>query len=98
MEQFPAPAMETDEALSSADQPPSSPAQDARAARLRMLEILRHSYDPRSWRMFWETTAGGREPADVAEEMDVSRWAVYKARGRILQRLRDELDGLDAVD
>ena len=60
-----------------------------------MLEMLRDSFDPKSWRMFWESAVEGREPADVAEEMGVSRWAVYKARSRVLQRLKREVEGLE---
>ena len=36
----------------------------------------------------------GEAPADVAADLQVSVWAVYKARSRVLQRLREELDGL----
>jgi RNA polymerase sigma-70 factor (ECF subfamily) len=45
--------------------------------------------------MFWETTIETRDPADVAEEMGVSRWAVYKARARVLHRLQLEMKGLE---
>ena len=64
--------------------PPSEYATDTKLARRRMLELLRESFDPRSWRMFWETAVVGREPVDVAQEMGVTRWAVYKARARVL--------------
>lgn len=74
--------------------PPSSQEDDAKLARSRTLELMRQSFDPRSWRMFWETMVEDRDPQDVADEMNVSRWAVYKARARVLQRLRQELDGL----
>jgi RNA polymerase sigma-70 factor (ECF subfamily) len=45
--------------------------------------------------MFWETTVEGRDPAHVAEEMGVSRWAVYKARARVLQRLQTQMSGME---
>lgn len=76
------------------DEPPSEIASDLAVARRRTLELLREGFDPRTWRMFWETSVEGREPSDVAEEMAVSRWAVYKARARVLQRLKQELAGL----
>ena len=78
-----------------ADSPPSSANDDMRCVRERTLQMLRESFDPRSWRMFWETAIVGRDPSDVAEEMSVSRWAVYKARSRVLQRLQRELSGLE---
>jgi DNA-directed RNA polymerase specialized sigma subunit len=31
----------------------------------------------------------------VADEMGVSRWAVYKARARVLQRLQQQMDGIE---
>jgi RNA polymerase sigma-70 factor (ECF subfamily) len=77
-----------------AAEPPSESRSDAVSARRRTLELLRENFDPRSWRMFWETAVEGREPAAVAEEMAVSRWAVYKAKARVLQRLQQELAGL----
>ncbi len=77
------------------DEPPSTLENDRRAIRLRALECLRQSIDPRSWKMFWEATVQGRDPQIIADEMGVSRWAVYKARARVLQRLREELAGLE---
>ena len=74
--------------------PPSECESDDAVARRRTLELLRESFDPRSWRMFWETTIEGRQVSDVAEEMAVSRWAVYKARARVLNRLKQEMAGL----
>lgn len=77
------------------DEPPSENASDIASVRRRTVELMRESFDPRSWRMFWETTIIGRDAAEVAKEMDVSRWAVYKARARVLQRLQQEMKGLE---
>lgn len=74
--------------------PPSEASDDIASARSRALALLRESFDPRSWRMFWETTIQGRNPDHVAEEMGVSRWAVYKARARVLQRLQQKMEGM----
>ncbi|QDT02988.1 RNA polymerase sigma factor CnrH [Rubripirellula lacrimiformis] len=72
-------------------EPPSEFGDDVRSVRIRMLEVLRSSIDPRSWQMFWRTAVDGCDPGDVAEEMNVTRWAVYKARARVLQRLKTEM-------
>jgi RNA polymerase sigma-70 factor (ECF subfamily) len=40
----------------------------------------------------------GCTPDEVAAELSLSRWAVYKARSRVLQRLRTELEGLENLD
>ncbi|MCA9140615.1 MAG: sigma-70 family RNA polymerase sigma factor, partial [Planctomycetales bacterium] len=79
----------------SGDDPPTSAQSDCEAARRRMTELLRQEFDQRTWRMFWETAVVGREPADIADEMGVSKWAVYKARARVLQRLQQEMNGLE---
>jgi RNA polymerase sigma-70 factor (ECF subfamily) len=44
--------------------------------------------------MFWETAVAGRPPDEVAQEMGTTKWAVYKARARILHKLRQELEEL----
>jgi RNA polymerase sigma-70 factor (ECF subfamily) len=77
------------------DDPPSQIESDTASVRRRAIELLRESFDRRSWRMFWETTIEGRDPSDVADEMGVSRWAVYKARARVLKRLQTEMHGLE---
>lgn len=77
-----------------ADEPPSELESDQATARSRALALMRDGFDPRTWQMFWETAVQGRDPAHVAEEMEVSRWAVYKARARVLQRLQEKLNGL----
>jgi DNA-directed RNA polymerase specialized sigma24 family protein len=40
----------------------------------------------------------GRAPADVAEELGMTRQALYKAKSRVLRRLRHDLDGLGPDD
>ncbi len=76
------------------DDPPSKFESDSAVAKRRTLELLRENFDPRTWRMFWETTIEGRSPNDVAKDLAVSKWAVYKARARVLQRLKQEMAGL----
>lgn len=89
MEQFPQhPAAKPD------DQPPSAATEDQTILRRQALALIRDQFEPRSWAMFWETTICGRDVADVASELGVSRWAVYKMRTRVLMRLREQLDGL----
>jgi RNA polymerase sigma-70 factor (ECF subfamily) len=59
-----------------------------------LLDLVREEFDPRTWTAFWRTAVEGDRPADVAADLGVSAWAVYKARSRVLQRLRTELDRL----
>lgn len=71
--------------------PPSELADDVQSIQNRMLQVLRQSTDPKTWQMFWRTAVEGCDPATVADDLNVSRWTVYKARARVLQRLRKEL-------
>ncbi len=77
------------------DEPPTSAADDYADSRRRLIELIRQKFDGRTWQMFWETSIIGRPPADVADELGVSKWAVYKARARVLQRLQEEMQGLE---
>lgn len=74
-------------------EPPSSLEDDTRAVRWRMIEALKDSFEPKTWQMFWATMVEGHDAQEVADAMDVSRWTVYKARSRVLQRLQQELRG-----
>lgn len=96
MSELPVPsaASESGTDLSASDIPPGDEETEMAIVRRRMIEFLRQKFEPRTWQMFWETAVLGRDPNDVAAEMSVSRWAVYKARARVLNRLRGELEGL----
>jgi RNA polymerase sigma-70 factor, ECF subfamily len=80
------------------DQPPQtdsgSGTRELSGVRRRLLELVREEFDPRTWTAFWRTAVEGDRPADVAADLGVSVWAIYKSRSRVLQRLRSELDGL----
>jgi len=63
--------------------------------RRRAMELVRGDFEERTWQAFWRAAVEGDAPADVAADLGISVWAVYKARARVLSRLRQELDGLD---
>jgi RNA polymerase sigma-70 factor (ECF subfamily) len=77
--------------------PPSEIAMDRAAVCRRALANLRDQFEPQSWLAFWRTTVDGCSPEDVADELKISRWAVYKARSRVLHRLRLHLLGLEEL-
>ena len=81
-----------------AETPPDSRSasglQELGGMRSRALQLIRQEFDDRSWKAFWRAAVEGDRPADVAADLGVTVWAVYKARSRVLQRLRAELDGL----
>ena len=60
----------------------------------RAAELVQAEFEPRTWAAWWKTAVEGRQAADVADEMGMSLAAVYKAKSRVLLRLRQELAGL----
>ena len=57
----------------------------------RAILHYRDQYGETVWRAFWETAVVGRNPTEVAEDLGVTKWAVYKARSRVLQKLKSDL-------
>jgi RNA polymerase sigma-70 factor (ECF subfamily) len=75
----------------------SQPSSRARAEGLlsrRALDLVRAEFENRTWEAFWRTAVAGQRPADVAEDLGISVNAVYKAKSRVLRRLRRELGDL----
>jgi RNA polymerase sigma-70 factor (ECF subfamily) len=72
-----------------ADSQSSSP-ETSRLAR-RALDLIRIEFDSPIWQAFWRYVVEGETPADVAQDLGLSVWSVYKAKSRVLQRLREEL-------
>jgi RNA polymerase sigma-70 factor (ECF subfamily) len=58
------------------------------------LQLMRDSFAETTWRACWESVVVGRPAAEIAAELGITANAVYLARGRVLKRLREELDGL----
>jgi RNA polymerase sigma-70 factor (ECF subfamily) len=62
----------------------------------RALELIRAEFEPRTWDAFWRTVVEEQATEQVAADLGLSVNAVYKAKSRILARLRQELaDWLD---
>jgi len=60
----------------------------------RALRLMQAEFPAATWKACWETTACGRPAAAVAAELGISPEAVYVAKFRVLNRLRQELAGL----
>jgi len=73
-----------------------SEAGNAEIHRLRQRALSRFSelFQDQVWKAFWEVVVQERLPRDVAEDLGVSVWVVYKSKARVLERLRRELEGL----
>ncbi len=62
----------------------------------RALEIIRPDFEDRTWQAFWRATVEGHTAADIAQDFGMTPRAVRQAKYRVLQRLRTELDDLQA--
>jgi RNA polymerase sigma-70 factor (ECF subfamily) len=60
----------------------------------RALELMQAEFQPATWQAFWECVVGERPAAEVAREVGLTENAVYLAKGRVLRKLRSELEGL----
>jgi RNA polymerase sigma-70 factor (ECF subfamily) len=69
-------------------------ATDASFVTRRVLELIQIEFEETTWRAFWRTAVDGASGADVARDLGLSVGAVYKAKSRVLRRVRDELEGL----
>ena len=58
------------------------------------LKWMRVHFSETTWKACYECVAHGRPAREVAAELGISENAVYLARGRVLSRLRQELEGL----
>jgi RNA polymerase sigma-70 factor (ECF subfamily) len=60
----------------------------------RALKVMQADFQETTWRACWEMVALGRPAADVAAELKLSIGAVYAAKFRVMDRLRQELGGM----
>ena len=59
----------------------------------RIVESVRAEFEERTWQAFWRVVIDGQSPAHVAQDLGMTLHAVYKAKSRVLSRLRQEFDG-----
>ncbi len=62
--------------------------------RHRAVVMLAGEFEPHIWQAFYRTVVHGDRPADVARDLRVSIATVYRAKDRVLARLRAELEGM----
>jgi RNA polymerase sigma-70 factor, ECF subfamily len=60
----------------------------------RALKIMQAEFEPTTWQACWQRIVEDRPAAEVAHNLGLSEGAVYVYTGRVLRRLRQELDGL----
>jgi RNA polymerase sigma-70 factor (ECF subfamily) len=60
----------------------------------RALHLIQTDFPEPTWQAFWQVVVAERPAAEVAAALGTTVNAVYLAKGRVLRRLRVELDGL----
>jgi RNA polymerase sigma-70 factor (ECF subfamily) len=60
----------------------------------RALELIQHEFEPRTMQAFLKLVVEGKSPQAVADELGMSKGAVYTAKSRVLARLRKEFEDL----
>ena len=60
----------------------------------RLLDLIRVEFENRTWEVFQRIVVEGQSPAEVAAALGLRLPAVYKAKSRVLRRLREELRDL----
>ncbi len=83
-------AAPTESIISESSAPPDYPASELYR---RAIELIENEFEASTMRAFWLTAVEERAPAEVAHQLQMTVAAVYKAKSRVLKRLRDELDG-----
>lgn len=59
------------------------------------VDLIRTEFEPATADAFWQTTVDERPPDEVARALGLTVNAVYKAKSRVLRRLREVLAGLE---
>ena len=56
--------------------------------------IVKQDFTPTTWLAFWQTAVDGRSGKDVAESLQLTIAAVYLAKGRVMNRIKDQVKQL----
>jgi RNA polymerase sigma-70 factor (ECF subfamily) len=59
-------------------------------------ERIRGEFQSSTWQAFWQTTIAERDGKEVAKALGLSVGAVYVAKSRVIARLKEEIQSVDA--
>jgi RNA polymerase sigma factor (sigma-70 family) len=62
----------------------------------KAMERVKNEFQKNTWTAFWETAVEGKNAADVGKALKMTPGAVYVAKSRVLARLRDEVQHMEA--
>lgn len=60
------------------------------------MDRVRNEFQPNTWKAFWGTAVEGRAAQEVGGELAMTPGAVYVAKSRVLARLREEVQRMQA--
>lgn len=85
------------DAITRLEQPPAPDIEQWEADYQRQLfawavERIRLEFQEKTWQAFWQTAVHGRSGKGVAADLGMSVAAVYLAKGRVLARLKEEIE------
>jgi RNA polymerase sigma-70 factor (ECF subfamily) len=61
-------------------------------------QFIADEFDPVTWKAFEMHVLAGCAADDAASALEISKWSVYRARNRVLSRLRQKLAELSAAE
>ena len=67
-----------------------------RGLSAKAMDRVKVEFQSNTWRAFWGTAVEGRPAGEVGMELKMSPGAVYVAKSRVLARLRDEVQRMQA--
>ncbi|OWK47176.1 RNA polymerase sigma factor [Fimbriiglobus ruber] len=62
----------------------------------KAMDRVKHEFHSSTWQAFWKTAVDGRPAQEVGVELKMTPGAVYVAKSRVLARLREEVQRLQA--
>jgi RNA polymerase sigma-70 factor (ECF subfamily) len=62
----------------------------------KAMDLAQGEFQPNTWQAFWRTAVEGRVAQEVGGELKMTPGAVYVAKSRVLARLREEVQRLQA--
>ena len=83
-------------ARESQDSDPDWDIEYQRRLSAKAMERVKHEFHENTWQAFWGTAVEGRPANEVGAELKMSSGAVYVAKSRVLSRLREEVQRLQA--
>jgi RNA polymerase sigma-70 factor (ECF subfamily) len=60
----------------------------------RAMQLMQAEFSAKTWKACWEHVVNGLPAVEVAARLGISAGSVYVAKSRVLNRLRQELQGL----